>query len=121
MGAAPYLAIWDHEPVFRQTITRFPDLMNHLGMVNFSSGKQPTVWPSDRQREPPVIKRSLKSTNRYSYQHPHRYAGPATASQKFKQPSCAPSNVPVVGIVPRLLVSKRPPETAPRKKMLSER
>merc|ERR1711890_23021 len=60
---APHLAIWNHEPTFRQTISRFPDLTSHLGMVNFSSGKLQSVWPCDRQREPPVIKHSLKSTN----------------------------------------------------------
>eukprot|EP00111_Clytia_hemisphaerica_P002460 TCONS_00007041-protein len=98
-----HLAIWDHEPVFRQTISRFPNLMNHLGMVNFHSGNQANVWPSDRQRAPPVIHRSLKSTNRYSYQNPNEYTGLANVSKQLKQKSCRPPSRPAIGIVPRLI------------------
>merc|ERR1712080_773709 len=98
---APHLAIWNHEPTFRQTISRFPDLTSHLGMVNFSSGKLQSVWPCDRQREPPVIKHSLKSTNRFSYQNPNHYNGVAYAPGKLKGLSCRPTDGPARGIVPR--------------------
>ena len=97
---APNLAIWNHEPTFRQTISRFPDLTAHLGMVNFSSGKLQSVWPCDSKREPPVIKQSLESTNRYSYQDPNTYSRIAYDRRKLKGLSCRPTDGPARGIVP---------------------
>ena len=70
-------------------------------MVNFSSGKLQSVWPNDRRREPPVIKHSLKSTNRFSYQDPNKYQGLAYEPGKLKGVSCRPTDGPARGIVPR--------------------
>ena len=48
--------------------------------------------------EPPMMKKSLNSTSRYSYQDPSQYPGLANASKQLKQKSCRPSNHPAIGI-----------------------
>ncbi|XP_057302805.1 uncharacterized protein LOC130636969 [Hydractinia symbiolongicarpus] len=115
---APYFAIWNHEPTFRQTISRFPDLTSHLGMVNFSSGELQSGWPCDNNREPPLIKYSLQSTNRFSYQNPNSINSLFQAAGGFQGTSCRPTDGPARGIVPRLFpVTSKPDKRASVRKI----
>ncbi|XP_068685187.1 uncharacterized protein [Montipora foliosa] len=95
-NAQPY-AIWN--PDFRHTRTRYPSLMGHLDLTNFSCGPRSQVSPYEERGEPPKIHYSLQSTSRFVYRDPSPYI-----SGKGKWPSHRPTRPepdgPAVGIIP---------------------
>lgn len=94
----PY-AIWN--PDFRHTRSRYPTLLGHLDLINFSCGPASHVSPHDVNRGgPPTIHYSLQSTSRFSYQDPSQYV---LGEEKKKPPHhpCRPGpDGPAVGIIP---------------------
>nr|XP_058941897.1 uncharacterized protein LOC131770200 [Pocillopora verrucosa] len=97
-NAQPY-AIWN--PDFRHTRSRYPTLLGHLDLINFSCGPASHVSPHDVNRGgPPTIHYSLQSTSRFSYQDPSQYV---LGEEKKKPPHhpCRPGpDGPAVGIIP---------------------
>ncbi|XP_032243204.2 uncharacterized protein LOC116621507 [Nematostella vectensis] len=97
-------AIWN--PDFRHTRHRFPELLQHLDLTNFSCGvpSQSSPWNTERAG-PPEIKYSLQSTSRFSFQDPTVYPVRQKTGHR-KQPTrydFRPTVGPAVGIVPNVL------------------
>lgn len=98
-NAQPY-AIWN--PDFRHTRSRYPTLLGHLDLTNFSCGPAPHVSPYEdvNRGRPPTIHYSLQSTSRFSYQDPSLYM--LGGGEKWPPHRPEPDG-PAVGIIPLAL------------------
>ncbi|KAL9965053.1 hypothetical protein ACROYT_G028780 [Oculina patagonica] len=97
-NAQPY-AIWN--PDFRHTKTRYPTLVGHLDLTNFSSGPFSDVSPYEERGGPPTIHYSLQSTSRFSYRDPSQYTlggGKKWPSHHSYRPE---RDGPALGIIPQ--------------------
>ncbi|XP_067053670.1 uncharacterized protein [Acropora muricata] len=96
-NAQPY-AIWN--PDFRHTRTRYPSLMDHLGLTNFSSGQTLHVSPFEDRGPPPQINYSLQSTSRFVYRDPFQYlSGKGMKWPSLRSTRSEPDG-PAIGIIP---------------------
>ncbi|KAM7430672.1 hypothetical protein ABFA07_018651 [Porites harrisoni] len=96
-NSQPY-AIWN--PDFRHTRARYPTLVGHLDLTNFSSGPISQMTPFEERGGPPTINYSLQSTSRFSYRDPSQYTLGGGKKWPSHRPYRPEPDGPALGIIP---------------------